>query len=159
VQFIFCEFTQATCWRFRDVNRCAIEAVFIGGPFGQHTTLGVTMKKQIALLIGATIAGVAFAQTPAPTVPPVQTPRAATPPAEVKPPVSVNASPKAEVKAGNAVASTAVKTDKGATVKASKTTKKPKGPKPVTTGDVKGEMKGEVKANVKADEKKADKKP
>jgi len=117
------------------------------------------MKKGIALLIGATFAGVVLAQTPAPTVPPVQTPRATTPPVDVKPPVSANASPKAVEKAGNATAGAAVKTDKGATVKASKTPNKAKAPKAVTTGDVKGEMKGEVKANVKADDKKADKKP
>ncbi|HVE90333.1 MAG TPA: hypothetical protein VNA44_11620, partial [Burkholderiaceae bacterium] len=69
------------------------------------------MKKSIALLIGATFAGVALAQTPAPTVPPVTTPRAATAPVEVKPAASANTASKADVKTDKAAAGVAAKTN------------------------------------------------
>lgn len=115
------------------------------------------MKKQIALLIGATFAGVALAQTP---VPPVQTPRATTPPVEVKPAASASTTTKADVKTDKAAAGAVVKTEKDARTK---TPKKPKGANEVVKSDgkgaVKGEIKAEAKADAKVDTKKGDKKP
>lgn len=111
------------------------------------------MKKAIALLVGATFASLTLAQTP---VPPVQTPRAITPPVDVKPSASANTSTKAEVKTDKGTAGAAVKTGKDAMVKPPKTRKAPKA---AANGDVKSEVRGEVKGDAKADMKKADKKP
>lgn len=115
------------------------------------------MKKQITLLIGVAFAGAVLAQT---TVPPVQTPRATTPPVEVKPSAAASTATKAEVKTDKAAANVGVKTEKDAMVKAPK---KPKGKNEVVKSDgkaaVKGEMKADAKADAKVDVKKADKKP
>ena len=105
------------------------------------------MKKAIALLIGATFAGVTLAQTPAPTptTPPVQTPRAATPAAaDVKPPVQTprSATPAMENKRDKAVAAT---TKTQAKVK----TRKPRNTKAADKANAKADVKADTKAEVK----------